>query len=211
MRRSNLFGSRSGRTQRSFLFHSFSVFQILEEQKALSIAAADALSAEDFGTKTLDDVVGELCARFTLVVPEIDGDEISVSQREVDIEVKDFDRIATVKGTAIDVEVPFVGLSKHLETQPSRYDHSPPEATVKRDVIEFTIQGRALDAAAVEEQIDSRVEAIQTYLENLATDFQQYNNSLCSVLTPYVEHRKQKLDSDDDLTSKLKYKKRDRD
>ena len=188
----------------------------VEYQKQELCRRVDSMSAEDFGKGTLDELAKRFAAEFALEPPTIFPENIEVSHREVEIDIsgarhRDFSRRGPhyMKGTAIDVRLPFEGDKEMFRVKPSTFNYSPPRGQAKREHVEFTIQGVNLTKEQVKAEIDERVMAISEYLNFQAKSIGNFPNEIRQVAYQALEQRQKKLHADTDMISGLGYRVRE--
>lgn len=198
------------------LFWELDWHGVVEHQKKQAQQKAEGVTADFFEKGSLDELAEELASEFSLEPPEIDSENIEVDKREVDIDIGgDWDRYFSrpgphlVKGTAIDVRVPFTGDRGMFRVRPSTFHHSPPRGQVRSGVIEFTISGTDLTTESVQAKIDGRLKTIQEFLDFQKQSIGKFPEQLHQFVYQALEHRQSKLKADDDLISGLGYKKKD--
>lgn len=178
------------------LFNRYDIFGIIESQKkALSKAVAGA-SEPASGTPD-DDVVNRLVAQFTVRVPQLHPDQMSVEQEEVDVDISgdprryfsDPSRPLYVKGTQLSVHVPFTGEELLFDTRPSSFTLSPPRGEVQGTelILTYTYPNDS-PPPNLKGQMDSDLASINRYLENLRSSA----NTLDSELVPIARAAWQK-------------------
>lgn len=198
---------------RDVLFWEGDWFSVVEAQKQQMQRKIQNMSAADLAKKSIDERAGEIAAEFMLVPPTIFPDQIEVSQREADVNVSRYrDRnfggegSHYVKGTAIDVRLPFEGDRNMFRVRPTTYHHNPPRANAGANHIEFTIEGVNLTSDQAKARIDETVKAISEFLEFQKGSVGNLADQLRQLATQALQARKQKLDADRSLVAGLGYK-----
>ena len=184
-----------------------SVEKNLKQRMNEYIAAKDGNQLLNTST---DDLAAYCAAEYKIDVPIIDHDNISVDQREAQIDVS-HDHIiyrfaSYVTGTAIDVEVPFQGDENAFHIQPTTYTMNRPSAEVSSGVLRFTLQGTNLEEEQVRSEIKNKLGKIEEYLGLLNNDAASFNNTLMEQAKNQIETRKKKLFSDRNLVTGLGFK-----
>lgn len=197
------------------LFWELDWHSVVEHQKQLLRQKVENLSAEDFEGATLDEHAAQLTADLALEPPKIFPENINVSQREVEIGVSGnrgdyFSRPGQhyVKGTAIDVRLPFQGDKEMFRIKPTTFT-KPPRGRVEREYIVFTIEGFDLTKEQVKAQIDERTNKIAKFLGFQAKSIGSFPSEIRKVAYQALEQRQNKLQADSDLIAGLGYEVRD--
>lgn len=198
---------------RDYLFSELDWHGVAQSQKRKLSEKISDFSEKIFGEKTLEELVEQLCDEFSLIPPTVNKEEVEVQQREADIEIsgqgfRDFAYAEPrkVKGTAIDVFVPFEGNPEMFRVQPTTFDYNPPRAKVEGKNIIFTIQGVSLKQEDVKAQIDKEIGKIETYLQYQKQSLGKYPEEIKRDAMNALKSRQAKLKSDNDLVSGLGFK-----
>lgn len=166
---------------------------------------------------------GALCAyiveKYSLNLPQIRKEDISVDQREVGIDVsRRFDygfsgyEPREVPGMEYEVHVPFTGDAGLFKTRPSQWSSNVPrgELRERESILVHRVRDVHLDPDQVNASIDGFVNTINEWLGWLKASTEQWNSQLSGKANNLVEARRQKLIADRNAASQLKYKLRDR-
>ena len=184
-----------------------SVEKSIKQKMSKDIAAQDGNQLLNTST---DDLAAYYEKKYKIDVPIIDHDNVSVGQREAQIDVRNdhirYPFASYVTGTAIDVEVPFQGDENAFHVQPTTHTTSFPRAEVSSGVLRFTLQGINMKEEQVQAEIKNRLEKIETYLSLLNSDVSSFNNTLIEQVKNQIETRKKKLLSDRNLVAGLGFK-----
>lgn len=195
------------------LFWKYDWFAVVEAQKAAARKDAGNMSRADFARQSLEELRVSLCEKYSLEVPALDLDNITVNQRETEIDVS-HDRMRYfstggphyVKGTAIDVRVPFVGDPGMFNIKPTTWTTSLPRGRIEGNSVRFTISGTDLSPENVKSEIDHRISEIQQWLGFQETSVGNFPNELAQISKQALEARKKKLDADAELVAGLGYR-----
>lgn len=195
------------------LFWKYDWFNVVEAQKDAARKDAGHLPKSAFDERDVTEIATELCEKYSLVPPTIDPDNISVKQREIDLDVSR-DRMRSfgdgrphyVKGTAIDVRLPFTGDPGMFNVKPNTWTTSIPRGSIEGNSVIFTISGTELSAEKVKANIESTVAEIQKWLDFQSDSARGFPEQLAQVVNQALEARKSKLGADSDLISGLGFK-----
>ena len=195
------------------LFWKYDWFAVVEAQKVAVRKAVENMLKADFAQLSLTELHAGLCEKYALEVPVLDLDNITVNQRETEIDLSHnrMRRFSTgsphyVKGTAIDVRVPFLGDPGMFNVKPTTWTTSLPHGRVEGNSVKFTISGTDLSPEKVKSEIDHRIREIQQWLGFQETSIGNFPNELAQITMQSLEARKKKLDADTDLLSGLGYR-----
>ncbi|MDB5659368.1 MAG: hypothetical protein JWS10_1983 [Cypionkella sp.] len=195
------------------LFWKHEWMSIVEAQKAALRKDVDRLTKSDFEQTGEEELANQLCTKYSLEVPKLGVDDISVKQREINIDVsRDRMRYSSsggphyLKGTAIDVRVPFQGDRGMFEIKPNTWTTSIPRGRLEGNSVLFTISGIDLSPAQVKSDIDRQIADLQLWLGFQEQSVGSFPVELAQVAKQALIVRKKKLSADADLISGLGYK-----
>ncbi|MEP2890927.1 hypothetical protein [Tateyamaria sp.] len=208
----------SKRTREELLFNSAEWHGVTESQKAKMVADIGAKSDNQILNTSTEDLARYYAKAFDIGVPDLDHENITVDQQEVQIDVshdsmrfiRDRSQPFHVSGTAIEVEVPFEGDAEVFKVQPPTYTMNPPRGCVTRRHLTFVVSGTKLTADKVSSEIQDRLAAVEKYLDWLREGAGPFNQSLFSIAKDQIEARKAKLLADRNLVAGLGFKVRKR-
>jgi hypothetical protein len=184
--------------------------QIEAQRQGLSVAVQKLTKAQ-FSAKSIDELADELAQQCRLDIPVLNEADITVSQREVDVQLGGRDDMwgdrshRTVKGVAITVRVPFTGDPDMFGVQPSTYSN-PPLGEVRRGEVVFEIRGTDFAREPPKPRIDQNIENIKKYLQWQRDGLGDFNETIKTRAVAEIQQRKAKLEKDDDVLSGLGYK-----
>lgn len=194
------------------LFWEYDWNQVVENQKVIATKDAGRMIKSDFESSSIEDLAKQLCEKYSLEVPKLDKDAISIKQREVEIDVSgDRDHYFSsdgphyVQGTAIDVRVPFHGDPGMFKVKPNSWTTVNPRGRVEANSIVFTISGTDLTQDNVRAEVDRKVGEIEQWLGFQENSIGNFSSELAQVVGHAIVARKKKLDADADLVSGLGY------
>lgn len=205
-------------TREDLLFNTGDWFGVSEGQKRRLNEDIASKNGDQLLNTSTEDLAKYYEEAFSIVVPELDHDNVTVDQREAQIDVS-HDRFRYfsdssgphyITGTAVDVEVPFSGDAEVFKVQPTTYTTNPPRGHISNGVLRFTIQGTDLTAQKVQDEIKSRIASVEQYLGWLRQTATTFNATLYEQAKNQIEGRKQKLLSDRSLVAGLGFKMRER-
>ncbi|MDE2112680.1 MAG: hypothetical protein KGJ79_16180 [Alphaproteobacteria bacterium] len=196
------------------LFFKYDMFGVLESQKKTVAKAAEAVPEHRLRAEPVGTLASELARKFTIDVPVIADDAITVSRpREVDVrlgrnEMFMYDDYSgrSIRGTSVTYCVPYTGDKVLFFVRPSCFTLNPPRASVGDGAIEMTYSGVSLDVSRVKAEFDSTLRSIKEYLGNQARDVAAFNTALAQRVEGYLNARKDRLKKGDELVSGLGYR-----
>jgi len=178
--------------------------------------AIDELTDSELMDDDIDTLIDRMVASHTLVVPNLNVDDISVDESEVEVEVDDR-RYASyglgpqiVKATQYEFFIPFDGEREAFFCTPSSRDYSPPYGDVLDNEIVVAIVNRDndVDAAAIRKRFDAEVAKIIKYLGWLRNDAAQLPTDLRQLAATRIEQRREKRKQDVKVVDGLGFRKR---
>jgi len=201
-----------------YLFSSVDWHSVDRHQRDELAREIAALDANRLLNTSVDDLAKYFSDKYQISVPELDLENLVVDERETKIDVsqdqfrliRDRSRPFYMSGTAIDVEIPFIGDPEACKVRPSTYSLNPPRASVRGSSIIFSIVGTNLDAQGVKGHIDSMVESIQINLRNLRDGASRLNSQLPEEAKNAIETRRAKLLASRNMVAALGFKMKER-
>ena len=195
------------------LFWDYDWFATSEAVKGTARNAVDQLSQAAFEERDITEIAAELCDKYSMAPPTLDTDNITVKKRDIEIDVS-HDRMRYfgdggphyVKGTGIDVRVPFSGDPRMFKLKPTTWSMSVPRGRVEGNFVVFTISGTNLSTEKVRDEIDKRVAEIKKWLNYQSKGAREFSDELNRVVVQALEARKSKLNADNELIAGLGFK-----
>ena len=173
-------------------------------------------------TRLLNTSVNDLCdyfeQKFRIDVPVLQEDNMEINNHEVDIDVsRDFTRAIIdrsrpyyIKGTEVEIYVPFEGNEEAFGIIPNFWSSDPPRAEVRGQEIIIRIRGTNLSADSVKQRIDEIISNIKNYLSHLERDVDVWNDGIYGLAKTQIDKRKEKILKDKHLVSSLGFSLRKR-
>lgn len=195
------------------LFVTNRIYDVIETHRQLALKAVDDLREQDFAEKSHDDLREDICQKYALIVPTLSENEISVSQREVDIPIRSHrdygwidDTHRSVRGVAVDVKIPFEGDGGFFTIQPNTHDFNPPCGRVRSNMLVITVCGQNLTTEGTKAEIDQNLASLNKYLTWHREALKGFDEALRSAVSNAITQRQEKLKANSDLISNLGYK-----
>jgi len=196
-----------------FLFSQLNWVLVESHQQDKLSKEISSMDGDRLLNTSTDDLCNYFEQKFRVDVPSLREDEIVADQNELDIDVSHdhmraiFDRSRPyfIKGTEIEITIPFDGDVEAFKIRPSSYtnDLSPPRTEVRGQLLILRIQGTDLSPESVKNKIQSTISIINSNLSNLRKDVSGWNSQINNHARRQIENRKKKLLADRNLVSSL--------
>lgn len=195
------------------LFSKSSWFQVLDQSKRRLVAEVDKIAQDRLLNMSTADLTDYFVEKYSMDVPRLDRDGIEATDREVDIDVRrDYERMIVnrnrpvlIKGTEIQLRVPFSGDEGLFHVRPSRYSSMLPIARVSPSTVTVVCQGVRLTRRNVRHSLDQTIENIEQHLGWLREDAEAWRDELRRLANRHVLNRRAKLIADRQLVESLGY------
>lgn len=199
------------RGDRDYLFFEASFGDVLRAQEEKMFAAIDAIEGNRLLNTNVEDWIKYFEQEYTIDVPKIKDDQITVDQGETEIDVsQDFDRAIFerdrpfyITGTRVTFYVPFDGDANLFRFSPSTHFLNPLQGEISGNELILTYSRTKLDAASLKSEFENQLAQIKQTIGNLATDSTSFNASLPVKIQDKVEARRKKLLADQGVMSEL--------
>ena len=203
----------------NYLFCEVDWFSVDQHQRKQLAAEIEAMDGERLLNTSVEDLSEYFEKKYWVDVPVLRIDDIVADQNETQIDVshdpdryiRDRSRPFHIKGTAIEVTVPFDGDGEVFKIQPTSYTMNPPLADVRDGTLVLRIEGTNLTPEGVRGEVDRTLSDVGTYLTTLRGNAQGLNEQLRSLARTTIERRREKLLRDRNLLGSLGFKIRERD
>jgi hypothetical protein len=201
------------------LFRDYDLREEMETRRREIASEIDGLNTNYI----LNANIEELCAyfenKYRYDVPVLNTDQITLDQREVDVDVsQDFNRAIFdrsepfyLKGTAITFLVPFVGHGDLLRCRPSSFTTVRPHGELGQHEVRFEYPSVDHEAERIKSAFDRDLRDVQQYLGFVRENTDQFNGTLARDVMQAIEKRRRKLLNDQGFASSLGFPIRKRD
>lgn len=157
----------------------------------------DRLTEEDLTQISVEEHYRCLRQEYGLVSVTLNEDQITADYKEILVDVSGDPRYkaqaesssSLVKGTGVDVYIPFTGDERLLKCRPSSLNVTPPEASINSNEIKLTYEFTDLDRDAIKTRCDSDIALIKSYLEQIAHDVAAHNELIHAKVHEKIEAR----------------------
>lgn len=201
-----------------YLFTGPDWHSVDRHQRQQMVAEIEKVDPDRLLNTSVDDLALYFSEKYKINVPVLDEENLVVDQREKQIDVsRDPNRYITdrsrpfyITGSEIEVEIPFTGEPQAFKIQPNPYTLSPPRASVRGNLLMFTIVGTNLEATQVRGEIEQTIREVQSYLTNLRTNVAELNGQLQGEARTAIEARRNKLLANRNTVASLGFKMKER-
>ncbi len=193
------------------LFRDYDLREEMESRRRDMLQEINSLKTNDI----LNADMGELCAyfenKYRYDVPVVNTNQISVDQREVDVDVsQDFNRAIFdrsepfyLKGTAIIFIIPFEGDGNLLRCRPSAFTTVRPRGEVANGEVRVEYRSADHEGERIKSDFEQNLRQVQQYLGFVRENTDQFNAALARQIRQIIEERRQKLMNDQGLAASL--------
>jgi hypothetical protein len=192
-------------------FVAFELRQALEAADARVAKHVATLTLNDLLSRSVDTLVDESVARFSLDAPVLREADIQVSQNEAQIDVShdpmrhvwDRNRPFYLQGTRIVFHVPYTGDRNLFGARASRYTMNPPRAVVHDTEVEFVYESLDHNAEQVRSEFERDLNSTRDHLAWVRADIDQFHAGLPQRARQLIESRREKLLKDQGMIANL--------
>lgn len=193
------------------LFSEYDLLSVLEHQKQELFKKIDRIEGNQLLNTSLEDLLDYFERQYKLEPPRLKEDEITVDQREVDVDVsKDpsreiFDRSKPfyVKGTEVQFFIPYDGDQELFKCRPGLFPLNPPRGSVDNQQIIISFKVLEHKADEIRAAFERTLTQIKQYLERMEKHVSLYNASLRDRARARLEALREKLLKDQGLVASL--------
>jgi hypothetical protein len=201
-----------------YLFTGPDSHSVDRHQRQQMAADIEKVDPDRLLNTSVDDLADYFSNKYKIDVPVLDEENLVVDQREKQIDVsRDPNRLISdrsrpfyITGSEIEVEIPFTGESEVFKIQPNPYSLNPPRASVRGNLVTFSIVGTNLQAEQVKSEIERMVRDIQSNLGNLRANLGGLNGQLAGEARAAIEARRSKLLANRNTVAALGFKMKER-
>lgn len=201
-----------------YLFTGPDWHSVDRHQRQQMVAEIEKVDPDRLLNTSVDDLALYFSEKYKIDVPILDEENLVVDQREKQIDVsRDQNRYITdrnrpfyVTGSEIEVEIPFTGEAEAFKIRPNPFTLSPPRASVRGNLLTFTIVGTNLEATQVRGEIERTVREVQSYLTNLRANVAGLNGQLQGEARKAIAARRDKLLANRNTVASLGFKMKER-
>lgn len=193
------------------LFSRVSIFDVLRRQQQALKTKTEQLDASVIESFSEQELVKGLATEFKLEMPVLEEDKVTISHREVNIDVSqdpmrmiwDRSRPFNIKGTEITFHIPFKGDPQMFYIRPSTHSLNPPLGEIHSQEIHLVYRRTDSNAAAVKTEYQNALKKIKQYLAWLEGSVSDFNSNVGAQAQALVSARKQKLAATSDMVAAI--------
>lgn len=200
-----------------YLFSSRELRDHIDGREKAARDNVEGLDPDQLLKTPTEDWVNYYVSQMQWDVPVLHRERGEVESREGMVEVIDHfagytgrGEVIEVKGTIVELKLPFEGTAWLFETQPSTHQLGAPKAAIANNYIQIQVCGRDMTQEHVKNALDKTVNDIEQYLGWIKRDISEADNRLPNIIRNTVEARKKKLLANLSLTQNLGYKVKER-
>jgi len=201
-----------------YLFNKKDWFSVDRNQRASLEKEITELNADYLLNMPTEDLAQHFESKYRIDVPVLLVSEIVTDQKETQIDVShdpyrinlDPSRPHYIKGTMVEISVPFSGDGDVFHIQPTAFTSHLPEGVVENCLLVLRMEGTNLMVEKVRGEIDRTIAEIQNYLTTLRANAGGLNTQLRSLARTQIERRREKLLADRSLVASLGFKIKER-
>ena len=178
----------------------------------------DSLDKVQLLNTPIDALCSHLVSNHRMDIPVLNRDEIEVDPRNTKIDVSGdpgytvSDQTQTfVTGTTFEIIVPFMGDRDAFRFKPILSLSDPPDAVLHTDTLTFQIIVIDLEEEKVQQEIDSRLDKIDSCLTSLRRSADTLNSELASIARQSIKELRARLSKSRELVTSLGFKLKERD
>lgn len=194
-----------------YLFEKLDWFSVEQTQTNALKSEISLMDGDRLLNTSVEDLCDYLLNKYKFEVPLLYENKIVVDQNEVNIDVshdssrdiRNRSRPFYIKGTEIEVTIPFDGFPEIFKINPNYFSSNPPRAMVRNQKIILKISGTDLSKDDVKNSISSTISNIKGYLSNLQSKFSEWNSKIPQLSKQQIEQRRKKLLADKNLLNSL--------
>lgn len=193
------------------LFRDYDLHEEMETRRQHLLREIGGLGTDYILNADLEKLCFHFENKYRYELPVLDTTNISIDQREVDVDVSQdfrravFDRSQPfyLKGTAVTFIVPFDGDGDLLRCRPSTWTTVRPHGEVANGEVRFEYRTVDHESDRLKTAFDQNLREVQQYLGFVRENTDQFNAALANQVRKIIEDRRAKLLKDQGLTASL--------
>jgi hypothetical protein len=184
------------------------IHDVVRVQREHTLKYVEQISSKSILTRKPEELVAELVVRFRLRVPLLKRTGIvQLPTEEIDVNVSgdfrrpflDSTRPHYIKGTALQIAVPFVGEATLFKYGVSPLN-GPIPGEIRENALVLSYLGERPNSAAVRQEFENTLDRVEKMLEMVRGPAEEWNRSLPALLRDLLEQRRSKIDHDQGLS-----------
>lgn len=191
--------------QKNYLFYTKGELGNYIEQRKLEIRKEiDHLNEDYILNVSEEDLIKALVNKYILEAPILKMEEMHLLEpKEIDVVSCDYNRFIYVKRTLVTVVIPFEGDEEMFYYSPSTFSFVIPQGKIYGNELHLEYEVTYHAQEYLKNKITEDIQLIQSYLNWVKNDVDNFNNSLESYIRDSIKIRKNKLLQDRNLVSSL--------
>lgn len=187
------------------LFSNSALSDVIDGQLKRIAENISKLDADTLLARSTDDIVVSIVADYSLDVPQLSPNVTQSVPVEIQRDLQDYGRNATVSGFVYRFTVPFTGDRSLLLRWPNAQSSIPPRATHDDTGIVIELSGFNLTKSELEHELEKRINAIKQYLIWQSGMAVAYNGQIGPLARRLADERKEKILEARDIAASLGY------
>lgn len=196
------------------LFCKKELYDYIELRKDQIISEINSYDKNQLLNSSLYDLADYIEDKFSINIPELLKNEITVSQQETKIDISNRVGYLPVRyggnqyadGIKVIVKIPYKGNSSYFSYKPSTYRTVFPYAHIMSNYLQLEFSDVQFTSEQLKNNIDHEIENIEFFLNSLRKDATDFNRNIRTFISTKLENRKNKLLEADNLVANLGFK-----
>lgn len=196
------------------LFCKKELYDYIELRKDQIISEINSYDKNQLLNSSLYDLADYIEDKFSINIPELLKNEITVSQQETKIDISNrvgylpvrYGGNQYVDGIKVIVKIPYKGNSSYFSYKPSIYRTVFPYAHIMSNYLQLEFSDVQFMPEQLKNNIDREIENIEFFLNSLKKDAANFNRNIRTFISTKLENRKNKLLEADNLVANLGFK-----
>ncbi|MHC6151101.1 hypothetical protein ACVSQB_04805 [Bradyrhizobium elkanii] len=181
-----------------YLFTGTSMFDVVRSRGQMAEEAPSRMNDDRLLSTPTDDLVADIVHQQELSIPVLDRDSAWMDSSEGQVAVNDYWARGvrpgyTIKGTIIQLSVPFSGDASFFRIQPTTFNSMPPRGQVGQDAVVIRYSAVELNADQARTTLNAAIDDIEKHLVWLRQSAEPFNERLKTVVRAAIEARKAKV------------------
>jgi hypothetical protein len=194
-----------------YLFLSTPIPVRMQQQQRSAFDQIESLTSNVILSKTVDEWVNELTAKYRIEVPTIDRNNCYTMDHEGQIPIYQLpnpnfgDTSPMVPGKFYTFHIPYVGEESMFYDKPTFFQLDNQSARTTDTEVIFTFAGASLTTKDIDDKSDAAIKFVENCLGKLKNDVKNFNEQLPHLLRPKIDARRQAAEKDTATAAGLKY------
>jgi len=191
------------------LHRNVSVGDMVRRHREILRKEVNGLSTHQLKNTSKDKLISSLSDQLSINIPVLDISNPVSATREFDINRSghhDYEFAGgprMVKGTEVNVTVPYTGDTEAFRMHASSHTMDYPLGRIDEKTITFSKRGQQLDGQQVRREFDAWIGTINTHLDGMRRELGDFNTQIEKEVTDAINVRLEKIKWDEDLLNGL--------